>query len=83
MVSLDDMNADDSHPSDHNGVAILNPAEHNAALAQLRRRELTKRAKEIEKAVDKGKATPWVEIQNKRAPEHSQAFLCPVEYGAQ
>ena len=76
------MHADDGHPSDHNGVAILNPAEHNAALAQLRRRVLAKRASDVEKAANKGKAAPWMELQKRRTPDHSQAFLCPVEYGA-
>ena len=76
------MNADESHPSDHNSVAVLNPTEHTAALAQLRRDELANRAKEIGKAVEKGKTTPWIEVQNKRALDHSQAFLCPVGYGA-
>ena len=82
LVSLDDMNADETHPSDHNGVAILNPAQHNAALAQLRRRELAKRAKELEKVVERGKANGWTEAQYKRTPDHSHAFLCPVHYGA-
>lgn len=82
LLSTDEMHADDTHPSDHNAVAILNPAEHNAAQAQLRRRELAKRAKEMDKAIDKGKADRWAEIQNKRVPDHTQAFLCPVHYGA-
>lgn len=75
------MNAEETHPSDHNAVAVVNPAEHNAAQEQIRRRELIKRAKELGKAVDKGRADQWATLQYKRVLDHTPSFLCPVQYG--
>ncbi|KAG8921666.1 hypothetical protein FRC00_008378, partial [Tulasnella sp. 408] len=53
MTLHSDETAEQTHPSDHNAVAIINPAETNMAQAQVRRRELAKRAKELGKSVDK------------------------------
>ncbi|KAG9040312.1 hypothetical protein FS837_000813, partial [Tulasnella sp. UAMH 9824] len=77
-----DDTAEQTHPSDHNAVAIINPAETNMAQAQVRRRELAKRAKELGKSVDKGKADQWGELMHKRMVDHTPSFLCPVQYGA-
>ncbi|KAG8913387.1 hypothetical protein FRC01_004573 [Tulasnella sp. 417] len=73
--------ADQTHPSDHSAVAIINPGEPNAAQEQVRRRELGKRAKELGKSVEKGKADRWGEIMQKRGVDHTPSFLCPVQYG--
>lgn len=73
--------AEQTHPSDHNAVAILNPAESNMAQAQVRRRELAKRAKELSKSVEKGKANQWGEVMHRRVVDHTPSFLCPVQYG--
>ncbi|KAG8968918.1 hypothetical protein FRC05_001286 [Tulasnella sp. 425] len=73
--------AEQTHPSDHNAVAILNPAEPNMAQVQVRRRELAKRAKELSKSVEKGKANQWGEVMHRRMVDHTPSFLCPVQYG--
>ncbi|KAG8926326.1 hypothetical protein FRC01_009006 [Tulasnella sp. 417] len=83
LLSPSDEAAEQTHPSDHHAVAIINPGEPNAASAQLRRRELAKRAKELRKSVEKGKSDQWGEVMHKRAVDHSPSFLCPVQYGAQ
>lgn len=80
LVSQTDMAAEETHPSDHNSVAIINPKEENAAQAQLRRREMDKRAKDLGRKVETGDAQ-WGEIQFKRSHNHEHSFLCPVEYG--
>ncbi|KAG9022905.1 hypothetical protein FS837_006094 [Tulasnella sp. UAMH 9824] len=67
LISPSDEAADQTHASDHYAVAIINPGEPNAAQAQLRRKELWKRAKELGKSVEKGKADQWGEIMQKRA----------------
>lgn len=82
MTLHSDDAAEQTHPSDHNAVAIINPAESNMAQAQVRRRELAKRAKELGKSVDKGKADQWGELMHKRVVDHTPSFLCPVQYGA-
>ncbi|KAG8971606.1 hypothetical protein FRC05_010952 [Tulasnella sp. 425] len=82
LISPSDGVADQTHPSDHHAVAILNPGERNMAQAQVRRQELAKRAKELEKGVDKGKAGQWSKVMQKRAAaDHTPSFLCPVQYG--
>ncbi|KAG9048661.1 hypothetical protein FS837_012289 [Tulasnella sp. UAMH 9824] len=81
LISPSDDDADQTHPSDHSAVAIINPAEANTAQAQVRRRELAKREKELEKGVEKGKAGQWSEVMQKRATDHAPSFLCPVHYG--
>ncbi|KAG9048660.1 hypothetical protein FS837_012288 [Tulasnella sp. UAMH 9824] len=81
LISPSDAVADQTHPSDHYAVAIMNPAEANMAQAQVRRRELAKRAKELEKNIEKGKASQWSEVMQKRATDHTPSFLCPVRYG--
>ncbi|KAG8968920.1 hypothetical protein FRC05_001288 [Tulasnella sp. 425] len=81
LLSPSDEAAEQTHPSDHDAVAIINPGGPNAAQAQLRRRELTKRAKELGKSVEKGKADQWGEIMQKRGVDHTPSFLCPVQYG--
>ncbi|KAG8927127.1 hypothetical protein FRC01_007980 [Tulasnella sp. 417] len=81
LLSPSDEAAEQTHPSDHHAVAIINPGEPNAAEAQLRRRELAKRAKELRKSVEKGKSDQWGEVMHKRAVDHTPSFLCPVQYG--
>ncbi|KAG9016323.1 hypothetical protein FRB90_003287 [Tulasnella sp. 427] len=81
LLSHSDDSADQTHPSDHYAVAIVNPGEQNAAQAQTRRQEITKRTKELGKSVEKGKADQWGEIMQKRAKDHTPSFLCPVQYG--
>ncbi|KAG8989908.1 hypothetical protein FRB90_002011 [Tulasnella sp. 427] len=81
LLSPSDEAADQTHPSDHYSVAIINPGEPNAAQAQLRRRELEKREKALAKSSEKGKADQWGEIMHKRVTEHTPSFLCPVQYG--
>ncbi|KAG8927126.1 hypothetical protein FRC01_007979 [Tulasnella sp. 417] len=83
LLSPSDEAAEQTHPSDHHAVAIVNPGEPNAAEAQLRRRELAKRAKDLGKSVEKGKADQWGEVMHKRAVDHTPSFLCPVQYGVQ
>jgi len=83
LVSLENMAADETHPSEHNGVAMINPGEQNLALAQARRHELEKRVKEGTKKMDKGAipAGDWANLQLKRTVDHTAAFLAPVRYG--
>ncbi|KAG8925041.1 hypothetical protein FRC00_004411, partial [Tulasnella sp. 408] len=83
LLSPSDEAAEHTHPSDHHAVAIINPGEPNAAQAQLRRKELGKRAKVLGKTVEKGKADQWGEVMHKRAVDHTPSFLCPVQYGVQ
>ncbi|KAG8926325.1 hypothetical protein FRC01_009005, partial [Tulasnella sp. 417] len=83
LLSPSDEAAELTHPSDHHAVAIVNPGEPNAAEAQLRRRELAKRAKDLGKSVERGKADQWGEVMHKRAVDHTPSFLCPVQYGVQ
>ncbi|KAG8905514.1 hypothetical protein FRB99_008773 [Tulasnella sp. 403] len=91
LISTDDVAADETHPSDHNSVAIINPGEQNAAQAQLRRKELDKRAKRLTKKLDRATTATgdkannlrWGSMQLKRMEQdHTQAFLAPVEFGA-
>ncbi|KAG9036597.1 hypothetical protein FRB95_008431 [Tulasnella sp. JGI-2019a] len=83
LVSVDDINADETHPSDHNSVALMNPKVQNADQAQLRRKELDKRSKELGRTEDGGKeGSDWSGVISKRAMDHSYAFLSPVSYGA-
>ncbi|KAG8971610.1 hypothetical protein FRC05_010956 [Tulasnella sp. 425] len=70
-----------THPSDHYSVAIINPGQTNKAQAQMRTQELAKRAKELGKAVEKGKTDGWAELMHKRGVDHAPSFLCPVQYG--
>ncbi|KAG8897348.1 hypothetical protein FRC00_004421 [Tulasnella sp. 408] len=81
LISPSDDVADQTHPSDHYAVAIMNPAEANMAQAQVRRRELARREKELGKSVEKGKAGQWSEAMQKRVADHTPSFLCPVHYG--
>ncbi|KAG8971556.1 hypothetical protein FRC05_010966 [Tulasnella sp. 425] len=83
LLSPSDDAADQTHPSDHHAVAIINPGEPNGAQADLKRRELAKRAKDWGKSVEKGKADQWGEIMQKRTGGHAPSFLCPVQYGVQ
>ncbi|KAG8913386.1 hypothetical protein FRC01_004572, partial [Tulasnella sp. 417] len=83
LLSPSDDAADQTHPSDHHAVAIINPGERNAAQAQVRRQELEKRTKQLGKSVEKGKADQWGEIMQKRGVDHTPSFLCPVQYGVQ
>ncbi|KAG9012488.1 hypothetical protein FRB94_005805 [Tulasnella sp. JGI-2019a] len=78
LVSVDDTSADDTHPSDDNSVALINPPKENAAQAQLRRRELVRRGKELTRS----KEGDFPAVQGKRAVDHTYAFLSPVAYGA-
>ncbi|KAG8988760.1 hypothetical protein FRB93_004002 [Tulasnella sp. JGI-2019a] len=98
LISTLEMHADETHPSDHNAVAIINPPnptqsspqvrmeEQGAALAQARRSKMEKRAKEVGKLAEKGKADEWTELQSKRREAsgntHVHSFLCPVQFGA-
>ncbi|KAG8891846.1 hypothetical protein FRB99_003290, partial [Tulasnella sp. 403] len=81
LVNIEDMHAEETHPSDHNAVAILFPSS-NAEEAEARRQELAKRQKQLDKVTEKGRADGWGELQAKRAVDHAPSFLCPVEYGA-
>ncbi|KAG8985449.1 hypothetical protein FRB94_004854 [Tulasnella sp. JGI-2019a] len=78
LVSVDDANADETHPSDHNSVALINPTQENVVQAQLRRRELARRGKELARS----KEGDFPAVQGKRAVDHAYAFLSPVAYGA-
>ncbi|KAG8925311.1 hypothetical protein FRC01_010377, partial [Tulasnella sp. 417] len=80
LLSLSDEAADQSHPSDHHAVAIINPGEPNAAKAQHKRVELAKRAKDLGKSVEKGKADQWEEVMHRRVGGHAPSFLCPVQF---
>ncbi|KAG8914658.1 hypothetical protein FRC00_011744 [Tulasnella sp. 408] len=80
LISVADEAAEQMHPSDHNAVAIINPGEQNMAQAQLRKKELGKREKELEKSIEKGKADQWAEVVKKRVTDHTPSFLCnPLE----
>ncbi|KAG8946579.1 hypothetical protein FRC04_011557 [Tulasnella sp. 424] len=83
LVSAADDAAEQTHPSDHDAVAIINPGEQNKAQAQLRRKELGKREKELGKSIEKGRADKWAEVVQKRVADHPPSFLCPVQYGVQ
>ncbi|KAG8933502.1 hypothetical protein FRC01_008782, partial [Tulasnella sp. 417] len=83
LISIADEAAGQMHPSDHNAVAIINPGEQNAAQAQLRKKELGKREKELQKSIEKGRADQWAEVVRKRVMDHTPSFLCPVQYGVQ
>ncbi|KAG9043027.1 hypothetical protein FS837_010119 [Tulasnella sp. UAMH 9824] len=72
--------AEQMHPSDHNVVAIVNPGEQNVAQAQLQKKELGKREKDLEKSIEKGRADQWAEVA-KTVTDHTPWFLCPVQYG--
>ncbi|KAG8877251.1 hypothetical protein FRB97_003552 [Tulasnella sp. 331] len=97
LLSLSDMHADETHPSEHNSVAILNPPapttatpqvkmeEQGAALAEARKGKMEKRVKDVRKLSERGKSDEWTELQSRRrepnASTHTHAFLCPVEFG--
>ena len=82
LVSIDDTHAEETHPSDHNAVAVINPREENAAQAQIRRREVDTRATHLSQKVGRGVGGDFARLQAKRISDHTQAFLAPVEYGA-
>ncbi|KAG9048668.1 hypothetical protein FS837_012296 [Tulasnella sp. UAMH 9824] len=82
LISTSNDAAGQTHASDHDSVAIINPGQTNKMQAQMRRQELSKRAKELGKAVAKGKADGWAEAMSKREVGHTPSFLCPVHYGA-
>lgn len=81
LISASNDAAGQTHASDHDSVAIINPGQTNKAQAQARGHELSKRAKELGKGVAKGKADGWAELMSKREVDHSPSFLCPVQYG--
>ncbi|KAG8933520.1 hypothetical protein FRC01_008603 [Tulasnella sp. 417] len=83
LISVADEAAGQMHPSDHNAVAIINPGEQNTAQAQLRKTELGKREKELQKSIEKGRADQWAEVVRGRVTDHTPSFLCPVQYGVQ
>lgn len=82
LLSVEDMNSAETHPSQHDSVAIVNPGEQNARQARSRQKELEQRVRDLAKLSEKGKTDYWEEIQSKRAVDHSLSFLCPVPYGA-
>ncbi|KAG8905515.1 hypothetical protein FRB99_008774 [Tulasnella sp. 403] len=90
LISTDDATANETHPSDHNGVAILNSRDASRAKADARRHLLDQRAKQITSKLKKAaRATgdaavelQWEAMQLERNREnHTQAFLAPVEFG--
>ncbi|KAG9012482.1 hypothetical protein FRB94_005799 [Tulasnella sp. JGI-2019a] len=80
LISVELINADETHPSDHNSVALINP-RNEMEQAQRRRQELKKRGKELHRAAARGKEGEWAGLIAKRGAEHTPAFLRPVEYG--
>lgn len=80
LILEEDTHADETHPSDHDSVAVLNPVDFHSAKARSRQKELDKRSKELTKLLEKGKADRWEELQEKRTIGHKPSFLCPVQY---
>lgn len=81
LVSVEDANAAETHPSQHDSVAVINPGEQNARLAKSRQKELEQRARDLVKQSERGKSDYWEEIQSKRSIDHSLSFLCPAPFG--
>ncbi|KAG9002558.1 hypothetical protein FRB93_011432 [Tulasnella sp. JGI-2019a] len=80
LVSIELSNAEETHPSDHNSVALINP-QNESEQAQLRRRELERRTKELNRTAERNKGGEWARLIAKRAVDHTYAFLSPVIYG--
>ncbi|KAG9034217.1 hypothetical protein FRB95_013498 [Tulasnella sp. JGI-2019a] len=83
LVAASDVSAEDTHPSDHNSVALMNSKGDNEA--QARRQELSRRCRELGLAADRGPNNKnalgdWTGLISKRTLEHSPAFLAPVTY---
>lgn len=96
LVSTGELHAEETHPSEHNAVAIINPPlptpatrqiameNQSAAKAQDRRHKTEKRLKEVSKLADKGKLDDWTALQHKRREAtgftHAHTFLCPRSF---
>ena len=84
LVSTEDMNAMETHPSDHNAIVMLNPSNEARSAEKTQRKEIDKRSQEIAKAISKSKTDRWAELQQKRHHEkHELSFLCPVNWDSQ
>ncbi|KAG8881240.1 hypothetical protein FRB97_009739 [Tulasnella sp. 331] len=81
LVSALDMSAEETHPSDHNAVALINPKKENEAQEQGRLQELVRREKELGRAAKLAHEGDWTEILASRNVDHTHAFLRPVVYG--
>lgn len=98
LISAAEMHAEETHPSEHNAVAIINPPLPSvanrqmnqegqpAAQAQVRRGKAEKRMKDVAKLAKWGMLDDWTELQHKRREAsgltHPHSFLCPVQFGA-
>ncbi|KAG9036618.1 hypothetical protein FRB95_008452 [Tulasnella sp. JGI-2019a] len=80
LVSIELSNAEETHLSDHNSVALINP-QSESEQAQLRRQELERRTKELNRTAERNKGGEWAGLIAKRAMDHTHAFLSPVKYG--
>lgn len=88
LVSIDDDDADATHPSDHNSV-VLATAHESAARRAQRERRLREQLERRRKTVEQGRADAWTQLQERRAnqkrreadePAHQAAFFTPIAF---
>lgn len=81
LVSIEDSDADATHPSEHNSVVLVKHAASEAARAN-RQKKLAKRMKELEKDAQKGKLDDWERLRAERMRRdgHDTAFFMMMPY---
>lgn len=82
LLSIDDEDADATHPSEHNSVMVV---QHAASkyVRQTREKKLQRRNKEMAKIAEKSRyKDEWERLRYQRAlrSKHNDAFLAPIPY---
>jgi hypothetical protein len=82
IISIDDEDADATHPSEHNSVVVV---QHAASISsrQSREKKLQKHNQAMAKIAEKGQyKDEWERLRYERAlrSKHNAAFLAPVPY---
>ena len=82
LVSVDDEDADATHPSEHNSVVVVQHAASKHA-RRVREKKIQKREKVRAKVAEKGQyKNEWERLKYERSSrsKHDEAFLAPVPY---
>lgn len=82
LVSIDDEDADATHPSEHNSVVVVQHAPSKYARLA-REKKIQKRNKKMAMIAEKGRyKDEWERLRYERSrrSKHDDAFLAPVPY---
>jgi hypothetical protein len=82
LVSINDEDADATHPSEHNSVVVVQHAASKVA-RQAREKKVQRHNKEMAKVAEKSRyKDEWERLRYQRAlrSRHNDAFLAPIPY---